>query len=104
MFVIRKVLFTDADEFIETSLKIMFSLKTKPAKLIAHTAVKAMPATTKTAPAIKIMYPLCSIYKRYITNVNANKFYKLHVAAYDKRNMHKSSCNVAIKIEESLPL
>ena len=63
-----------------------------------------MPATTKTAPAIKIMYPLCSINNSYITNVNANKFYKLYVAAYVKRNMHKSSCNVPLKIEECLPL
>lgn len=56
---------TEADEFTETSLKIILSLKTKPAKLIPYAIVKAIPATTKTAPAIKLY--ISSLYHLQIS-------------------------------------
>ncbi len=79
-------------------------LKTKSAKPIPYTAVNVIPVIIKIAPAVKIMYPLCSIYNMYITNVKANKFYKLHVLAYDERNMHKLGYNMFLKIEVNLTI
>jgi hypothetical protein len=64
VFVICNVLFSDVDGFIGTLLRMILSLKTKLAKLLPYTTVKAIPATTKTAPMIKMIYPLCNIHKR----------------------------------------
>lgn len=58
-------------------MKVFEMLEQTPAKLIPYSAVKAIPVMTKTAPAIKIIYPLYIIYKRFIMKVIINKLYML---------------------------
>ena len=61
MFVTCSVLFIDADVFMGASFRKILSLKTTPAKILPYAIVKAIPTRNKAAPAIKMIYVICTL-------------------------------------------